>query len=85
VPTSVFSPQYQLFLQHFLAARKTKKLSQEFVANKLHKPQSYLSKCQTGERRIDVIELYNYCQAVGISFSDFAKELENDLKQQGSE
>jgi transcriptional regulator with XRE-family HTH domain len=81
VPTSVFSPQYEIFLQHFLAARKGKGLSQEFVAQQLDKPQSYLSKCQTGERRVDIIELYNYCQALGISFSDFARDLEDDLKQ----
>jgi transcriptional regulator with XRE-family HTH domain len=81
VPTSVFTPEYTLFLRHFHEARKSAGLSQEEAATRMGKPQSYISKCQTGERRVDVIELYNYCEALGISFAEFTQELEKALKQ----
>jgi transcriptional regulator with XRE-family HTH domain len=77
----VFTPEYTLFLEQLLASRKTAGLSQEEVAQRLGKPQSYVSKCQTGERRVDVIELFHYCEALGVSFTDFARQLETALKK----
>ena len=51
------TPQYQAFLQRLRAAREQVGLTQAEVARRLGKPQSYVSKCESGERRVDVIEL----------------------------
>lgn len=48
---------YKLFLQRLLTARKEADLTQRQVTVSLGKPQSWLSKCESGERRIDILEL----------------------------
>jgi len=51
--SSVHSADYQAFLKRFRQARIEAKLSQVQVAGKLRKPQSFVSKCESGERRVD--------------------------------
>lgn len=50
-------PEYKRFLERLKAARVEAGLTQTQVATRLRKPQSYVSKCESGERRVDVIEL----------------------------
>ncbi|NEK79367.1 MAG: helix-turn-helix transcriptional regulator, partial [Xanthomonas perforans] len=45
-------------------------------ANALGKPQSYVSKYESGERRLDLIELSDLCSVLGISLYDFVSLLE---------
>ena len=51
---------YRRFLERLVDARRAAELTQAEVARKLRKPQSYVSKCETGERRVDVIELAEF-------------------------
>jgi transcriptional regulator with XRE-family HTH domain len=51
-------------------------LTQSDLARRLGKPQSYVSKYESGERRLDVIELEEVCIAVGESLSGFVRSLE---------
>jgi len=53
---SSFSQEYKQFCALLAAARKTAGLTQQQVAKRLHRPQSYVSKYESGERRLDVIE-----------------------------
>ena len=41
------------------------KLTQSEVANRLGRPQSYVSKCESGERRIDIVELSAFANLYG--------------------
>lgn len=50
-------PAYRYFLRALVDARRDAGLTQRQVAERLHKPQSYVSKCESGERRVDVVEL----------------------------
>ena len=61
-------------------ARKTAGLTQEQVGERLQQTQSFVSKCERGERRIDVIEFYAFCQAIGISLEDFVQQLKEILE-----
>ena len=54
-------------------------LRQTDMAERLHMPQSFVSKYESGERRLDTLELRAVCKAVGISLVDFAKRLERLL------
>jgi len=45
------------------------------LASLLNKPQSFVSKYETGERRIDVIELIDICKELKVSFLDLLQEL----------
>jgi transcriptional regulator with XRE-family HTH domain len=51
------SDRYRQMLQRLRQARIERHLTQEAVAAALGRPQSYVSKCESGERRIDPIEL----------------------------
>jgi DNA-binding transcriptional regulator YiaG len=49
--------EYQQFLVRLRAARTSAGLTQVEVAKHLGVPQSFISKCESGERRVDVVEL----------------------------
>lgn len=48
-------------------------LTQLQLAEKIGQIQSYVSKYENGEQRLDLIELEAVCKAVGISLTDFVK------------
>ena len=52
--------KYQDFLRRLKAARDEAGMKQEDVARALGKPQSFVSKCESGERRVDFIELSQF-------------------------
>ncbi|MGB2762698.1 MAG: helix-turn-helix transcriptional regulator [Minisyncoccales bacterium] len=54
---SIYSKEYKNVIEKLKKARFEVRLKQEEVAEKLKKPQSYISKIERGERRIDVTEL----------------------------
>jgi transcriptional regulator with XRE-family HTH domain len=58
----VYSLRYQTFLEKLRQARIEAGLTQVEVAQKLGKPQSYVSKCESGERRVDFVELLDYAK-----------------------
>jgi transcriptional regulator with XRE-family HTH domain len=61
--------------------REEKGLRQTDVAEALRCPQSVVSKYESGERRLDLIELYDLCAVMGISLQEFAKRFEHSLEE----
>lgn len=59
-------PEYKLFRQLLVHARQSKNLTQTELAQLLQKPQSYVSKYENGERRLDVIEFLDICYLLGV-------------------
>ena len=59
---SVFSDAYQKFRQILVEARKSSGYTQVELANLLEKPQSFVSKYESGERRIDIVEFVAICK-----------------------
>ncbi len=57
---SIYSKEYKNIIKKLKQARFEIGLKQEEVAKKLRKPQSYISKIERGERRIDVAELQEF-------------------------
>ncbi len=55
-------------------------LTQTDLAKKLNFPQSFVSKYESGERRLDLIELRCICDAIGISLEDFVRKFESTVK-----
>ncbi len=51
-------------------------LRQVDLARRLRQPQSFVSKYESGERRLDLLELQQVCSALGISLGDFVKRFE---------
>lgn len=59
--------------------RKEANLKQVDLAIKLNKPQSYVSKYESSEKILNLIELHDVCLALNIKLIDFIKRYENDL------
>jgi len=57
---SIYSKEYRKVVGHLKGARQEMNLKQEEVAKKLKKPQSYISKVESGEKRLDIIELKRF-------------------------
>ncbi len=49
------------------------------LAQKLNKPQSFVSKYENGERRLDLTELREVCLALNITLDEFVAEFEHVL------
>jgi len=63
--SSVHTAAYRAFLKRLREARLSNGLTQAEVAKRLGKPQPYVSKCESGERRIDVVELQEFAELYG--------------------
>jgi transcriptional regulator with XRE-family HTH domain len=68
--------QLQLLLRQM---RTEAGLTQTEIAQRLGQPQSFVSKYESGERRLDVLELREVCAVVGVSLADFVRRLEQTL------
>ena len=60
------NPDYQLLLTVLKAARKRAGVSQVDLAERLGNTQTFVSKCERGERRIDAVELVEFAEALGV-------------------
>ncbi len=78
---SIHSPE-QVHLQKLLKIiRQEYDLTQNDVANRLGKPQSFVSKYESGERRLDLSELREICLAIGVKLIDLVIRFEKTLKK----
>lgn len=66
---SLRSPAHVRLLQLLVAAREKAGLTQQQLATRLGKPQSFISKYEGGERRIDVIEFIAIADALEMDAS----------------
>ena len=55
-------------------------LTQTDLAARIEKDQAYVSRYESGQRRLDVLEVREICQAVGSTLEGFVKRLEKALK-----
>ena len=63
---SVFTTRYDQFRQLLIEARNAAGLTQSDLAKRLSRPQSFVSKFERGERRLDVIEFFDIAEAMEI-------------------
>lgn len=76
---SVFTKEYEDVISALIAARKRADLTQQQLAARLRKPQSFVSKYERRERRIDVVEFVTVSLALGIDPSMIVKSLSGQV------
>ena len=64
-------------------ARKSAGLTQVQLAKRLSRPQSYISKAERGERRLDVVEFFEVANAIGVEPFEFLRALIDGNRSQG--
>jgi len=67
LPKSIHNDAYKALVERLIKARLAAKLTQQAVADKLGRPQSYVAKVEGLERRLDAIELLLLAKAVGFN------------------
>ncbi len=72
---SIHTPAYRRLLERLRAARVKAGLTQVDVAKRLGKPQSFVSSCESGQRRIDVVELHEFARLYGVKTGYFLEAL----------
>jgi len=84
MPKSVFTDAYQTFLDVLISARKEAGVTQVELAQRLGKPQPWVSNIERGIRRVDVIEFIAICRAVQadpqVVFQEIEKKTGDCLK-----
>lgn len=78
---STFTREYDLFRQLLRRRREVAGITQVQLAEALHETQSFVSKCERGERRLDVVQLRSFCRALKIDFVEFLVEFDRLCKQ----
>jgi transcriptional regulator with XRE-family HTH domain len=59
--------------------RKEAGLQQVALAERLGRPQSFVSDVEKGQRRVDILELMEICEACGVGLADFASRLQERI------
>jgi len=78
---SLFSENYKRFLDLLREVRERAGLTQGQLAERLETTQSVISKCERGERRLDIVELKAWCEALDLALPSFISELEETLNK----
>lgn len=73
---TIHSVEYTALLRLLRQKRLDAGLTQLQLARALKTSQSWIGKCERGERRIDVLELQAFCGALGIELQAFMAELQ---------
>ena len=58
---TIHHPHYERLIERLIQARKAQELTQAQLAEKLEKPQSYIAKIESRERKLDIIEFFDLC------------------------
>lgn len=79
----LYNKRWEIFRDVLRIERKHHKVSQKNLAKMLGIEQSYISKTEIGDRRLDIIELLEYCDAMGLTLTDFVFRMEGRLLAEG--
>ena len=69
------SEPYRVLRDHLLWARKRARLTQQVLAARIGRPQSYISAVETGQQRLDIIEFIHLVHALGLDPAEVMRAL----------
>ncbi len=76
---SIHHPAYKTLQKQLAEARNAAGMTQEKLAVKLARPQSFISKVEAGDRRLDVVEYVQWMRAVSMNPTTIIKMLAADM------
>jgi transcriptional regulator with XRE-family HTH domain len=81
VPKSIYSAEQEKLQALLRQVRADAGLTQVMLSKRLGRPQSFVSKYESGERRLDLVELRQVCQALGISLGRLVARFEKIISR----
>ena len=79
VEKSIYTREHATFLRLLREAREGACLTQVELAAALNRTQSFVSKVERGETRLDIVQLRTVLAAVGVGLPEFARRLERAI------
>jgi len=79
--SSVHDPRYKIFCDLIIGFRQQQAMTQMQLAEKLRRPQSFVSKYENGERRIDLVEFLEIAEALKIDPLEFIRVFQATLME----
>lgn len=79
--STIYSAEHRQFVALLRELREAAGLTQEELAERLDRDQPWVSVVESGQRRIDVIELRHICRALSVDPVDFMVTLEQRIKR----
>lgn len=76
---SLYTVEHEAVIELLKSLRERKNLTQHQLAELLNQSQSFVSKYERGDRRLDVVQLRTICRFLGSSLPTFVEELESKL------
>jgi transcriptional regulator with XRE-family HTH domain len=73
MPKTIYSKEHRILVERLKRARKERDLDQEAVAKLLRVTQSYISKIESGQRRIDIVQLKRFAKVYKKKIDYFLK------------
>ncbi len=74
--TSIYSNDYQMVIKALRDARIASGITQQEIASAFGRPQSFIAKVESGERRLDVVEFVRLCHLLNIEPASILNKLE---------
>ncbi len=79
MPRTIYTAEQQRLTELLRQLRLDAGLRQEDLAKKLRRPQSFVSKYEIGQRRLDLVELREICRALGVPLVEFVRQFERSI------
>jgi transcriptional regulator with XRE-family HTH domain len=76
---SIFTHEYRTLCRLLRESREKKGITQVQLAERLRETQSEISKFERGERRLDLVQLRQWCRATGVKLADFVRSFDEAL------
>ncbi|WP_459902334.1 helix-turn-helix domain-containing protein [Edwardsiella tarda] len=73
--SSIYSYEYQSIIKTLKARRIELKITQAQLAQELGKPQSFVSKIESGERRLDIIEFVHIARQLSLDLNEVLEKI----------
>jgi transcriptional regulator with XRE-family HTH domain len=73
---SIGTAEHRRLVDSLRQVRLDADLTQVDLAKRLREPQAFVSRYETGERRLDLLEIREICKAVGISLREFVRRFD---------
>jgi transcriptional regulator with XRE-family HTH domain len=81
---SLASKEYLILVKLLRDARKSRGVTQAELAVRLGEVQSFVSDCERGQRRLDMVEIWRWCQGLDVPFAALAASFEEKMGKKAS-
>jgi transcriptional regulator with XRE-family HTH domain len=83
VPRTLHTSEQEALAALLRSVRKEAGIQQAELARRLGRPQSFVSKIESGDRRVDLVELSHFCAAVGVPLGGVVARFEAAITTSG--